>query len=200
MAEVSADEYRAQHAEQHAEAIADKMLAKIDDCDPDMTEKEATECRWSNTVKLLVFEKLADGLMANNGYWQYRAQRRQFWLSVAQLVLNNPFTNAFANSLFYDLGGGSDTVLKADRGGSIEYSGTSGPKSPFVKGDDNLAGVGSAQATEDATAANREGHIVRDSQGVSQAQAQTDSFPGTNFDEGGDFRPNSQFDPGLSLP
>ncbi len=192
--EVPADEYRAQQAEAHNERVAETLMDKIESCPAEMTEKEASECRWSNALMMVVLPQTAKQLSANDGYWQYRAQRRNFWLQIATLALNNPFTQAFAYDVFGGGSSGGSVKITAKGESSIDnIDMTTGNKSPFVAGNEAVTGIGSSQADDDATAANREGHIVEDSQGVSQAQAQSDSFPGTNFDEGGEFAPNSSF-------
>lgn len=88
--------------------------------------------------------------------------------------------------------GGSNVVVKADRGSTVSYSGTSGSKSPYIKGDEASTGYGSSIARDDGTAANRDGQIM-DGQGNTQQQVGTDPISGTRFDEGENqnFLPNS---------
>lgn len=203
--EMPRDEYRAQQQEAHAVAVAEKLSAMIQDCPPDMTEIEASECRWSNALMTVIMPQIASNLTPK-GYWQYRAQRRQFWLDVAGLALNNPFTQAFA---FGQLSGGGSSSVKitaSDQGSINNIDMTAGSKSPFVAGDDNMTGVGKpAFATEDGMAATNDGQII-DGQGNSQQQVGTDPIPGTNFGGAGDgegdqgdqnFVPNSSTEAGI---
>lgn len=141
--EVPKDEYRASQQEAHAVSVAEKLSAMIQDCPADMTEKEASECRWSNAMTMVVMPQIAANLTPS-GYWQHRTAKRQFWLDVAGLALNNPFTQAFA---YGRLGGGGGSVkITADGQSHIEnIDMTTGDGSPFVTGSDNMTAVDEGQ-------------------------------------------------------
>lgn len=102
--EMPADQYRAQTQEAHALAVAGQLASMIQDCSPDMTEKEASECRWSNAMTMVQMPHIAAS-MVSDGYWQKKAADRQFWLGVAQLAVNNPLTNALSQKWLYGTGG-----------------------------------------------------------------------------------------------
>jgi len=127
--EVPADEYRAQKQEQHQKDIAQRMVIGVADvCDAENMDKEQyNTCRWGNVTSLLIAKDMA-GNFTHTGYWQKQQADRQFYMNVATLLFNNPFTNAFAQKWAYGggYGGGGDYEFNFGGDRTARAGGSSG--------------------------------------------------------------------------
>lgn len=209
--EMPAAEYRAQQAEGFMMNFQNGLSGLLQDCDPadrNTSEGEYRDCVHNNQLVLVqVPYMLERAASVNAGYWNLAAKKEDRPFRIANTVFQGIQTLGYAGLLPWGPGvssGGNTFKITSRDQGTVAIRGlTTGNKSPNTEGSDNLIGIGSAQATEEALAANRDGqNIGEGTQGVNQQQVGTDPIPGTNFDGGeGDqiFEPNSSTEAGAQF-
>lgn len=184
-------------------ANLERLMAPVQDCSKLTTKDERAECQHTNQLWLVQVPWMAremDRGGIDPGYWQLtnaREERRDplRYVRATTEVLQAMCLTGIApwSCAAYGSGQGGDFVIRADNGSTVSgVTGITGNKSHHTRGDDNLSGYGSALASDEGVAANRDGQNQfgdgTQGQAVSrptnQPQPQTEGGPINNNSEG----------------